>query len=450
MKHQLLIATLITCFIGATAWAVPTTAPSLQKLPSDAKRINGIVAIVNNRVITWQQLDQATKMARSQAQQSGISLPDETSLQRQVLNHLIVQQVALELAKVNNINVPDERVDAALQQVTLKNGVSIKQLSTMLTKQGITMDEYKKTIHDQLVIRELEQRAVANNIIITPAEINNYLKQQQANGGINTQYDVEHILVSLPNNPTPDQVDATRKKAQKVRDQINQGMAFSQAAMKYSNAGDALKGGDLGWMGAGELPTIFVKPVMTMKQGEVYGPFKSGSGYHILKLVGKKTPPTQQHFVTQYHVYQLVIKTSPVKSDLAAKAQIERIHLAIENGKSFSDMVKANSQDTATIAQGGNLGWIAVDQLNPALASAVTTLSDNQVSQPIKVGSDWYLIKVTGKRQHDDTANFQRHQAEIAIFNKKAAQALATWQAQIRGASFIKIIPKSLQSDGIN
>lgn len=451
MKHRLLITTLMTLLLSTTAWATTAkTDTSLQKLPSDAQLVNGIVAIVNNRVITWQQLNQATKMAEAQAQQNSISLPDKTSLQRQVLNHLIVQEIALELAKLNNIKISDEQVDHAMQQVTLQNGISMKQLTSMLTKQGINMSEYKKSIHDQLVIRELEQRAVANNIIITPTEINNYLKQQQANGGMNTEYDVEHILISLPNNPTPAQVDATHQKAQKVRNDINNGMEFAQAAMKYSDAGDALKGGDLGWMNAGQLPTIFVKPVTHMKSGEVYGPFKSGSGYHILKLVGKKTPPPQQHFITQYHVYQLVIKTSPVKSNLAAKAQIERIRLAIENGKSFSEMVKANSQDTATIAQGGDLGWVAADQLNPALANVVPTLSAGQVSQPIQVGNDWYLIKVTAERRHNATASFQRHQAQLAIFQKKAAQAVATWQAQIRGASFVKIIPKQLQNDGIN
>jgi len=451
MKYRLLIATLITLLISTATWAaVPKTESTLQKLPNDAQLINGIVAIVNNRVITWQQLNQATRMAQAQSQQNSIHLPDKISLQRQVLNHMIIQTIALELAKVNNIVVSYDKVEHALQHVTLQNGISITQLSSMLTKQGITMDEYKKSIHDQLVIRELEQRAVANNIIITPTEVRNYLKQQQANGGINAEYDVEHILISLPNNTQPTQVDAIRQKAQKIRDEINNGMAFSQAAMKYSDADDALQGGNLGWMNAGQLPTIFVKPVASMKQGEIYGPFKSGSGYHILKLVGKKIPPNQQHFVTQYHVYQLVIKTSPVQSNLAAKSQIERIRLAIENGKAFNSMVKANSQDTTTIAQGGDLGWLALDQLNSALADVVPTLSDDQVSQPIQVDNDWYLIKVAGKRQHNDTDNFHRHQAQLAIFQKKAAQALATWQAQIRGASFVKIIPTQLQGDGIN
>jgi len=438
---RFLIVTLFST-ISAFVWAAPAT----QK--TQGQFVNGIVAIVNNKVITQRQLDKATKIARAQAQQSHMPLPDSISLQRQVLHQLINQTIAMELAKLNNITVSDQDVNNAVQRVLNHNGITLAQLKGSVAQSGLTMSDYKATLKKQLILNKLEQGAVANNIRVTPSEVASYLKQEQSND-TDEKYDIGHILIALPSNPTPTQVDATKAKAEKVRSAINGGLAFAQAAVKYSDAGDALKGGDLGWKSLGALPTYFVQPASQLQTGGVYGPFKTAGGYHIIKLLGKKAAPQQRHFVTQYQVWQIVIKTTPVKSNLAAKAQAERVRIALQNKAKFAQEAKANSSDTNTLEQGGSLGWVTLSQLPPPVADAVVDLANNAVSSPIKVGSSWYLVKVTGKRQHDDTQNYMKRQAQMAIFQRKAAQAVQTWQAQVRGASYVKILVPALKNQGV-
>ena len=325
---------LLVCFSSALA----STPAALTNSTSETQQsgfMNRVVAIVNNQVITQNQLNVAIQEAKAMAAQSGISIPDEQSFDQQVLNQLITRTIALELAKLNNITVSDDQVNLAIASVLEHNGMTLQQLKTSITQSGLGFDQYQENLKEQLILNKLEQQAVANNIMVSQSEVANYLAQQDRDGGMNTLYDVQHILIALPDNPTPSQVDATAQKAQQVRDQINQGLSFTEAAIKYSSAGDALQGGDL--------------------------------------------------------------------------------------------------------------GWISLDQLNPNLAAIIPNMAYNKVSDPIQVGDDWYLLMVAGQRQYNDTDDYLKRQAEMAIFQRKAGQAVQTWQAQIRGASYVKIVAPEYQ-----
>lgn len=409
---------------------------------------NGAVAIVNSDVVTYQELMVATDQMISQAKAQNAMLPDTITVEKQVLQTLIMQKIALQLAKLNNITANNEQVDQVIAGIAKQNNFTVPELYNKLASQGINQNSYANSIRTQILVRQLEQAEVANAIIITPSQVDNYLAAQARFQNANAEYDVAHILIALPNNPTSQDYTSAKAKTQEVLDKINGDMSFSQAAMTYSDSGDSQTGGDLGYKTVNQLPTAFIEPVTTMTIGEVVGPITTDSGYNIIKLLDQKGGvPNQAHYVTEYHVQEILIKTSPITSNQQIKAQMQRIKNALANGQSFADLAKAYSENYFNNQSGGDMGWINPTKLNPSVATYVQSAPLNQVSDPIQTGDGWYLIKVLGSRQINDTEAYERDQAEQALFQQKASEALLAWQAQIKSMSYIKILDPNLVMD---
>ena len=421
---------LIALLLGSSmAWAVDTETP-----------VNRIVAIVNNGVITAGDLDTTVAIESFEAASAGISLPDHHSLEMQALQELITQTAALQLAERNHIAVTDQDVDSALKTMLEAGHTTLAQLNQHLTAAGISEAEYRNFLKQQLIIRKLEQAAIASSIMVTPDEITRYLDQQQKLNAPNVEYTVSHILISLPANPTPEDIQKASAKAQKVHDEIVKGLSFEQAAMQYSDSDDATKGGVLQSLPLLGLPDIFIAPVKSLKPGEISEPFKSATGFHIVKLDSVKSADMPTHTITQYHLAQILIQTSPIVSPEKAKHLLTHLLTALKNGEDFATLARQNSEDSVTAGSGGDLGWVSVQQLSGPYAHVVSSLADNAVSQPFETDKGWVIVKMLGKRQHNDTENYLREQAANAIFQKKAMEMVNSWKAQIRGESFVKIL----------
>ena len=407
---------------------------------------NTIAAVVNNDVVTTQELSDATTQAVAQAKAQGLTLPDMQTIERQVLQGLIMQKIALQLAKLNNITVSDDQVNAAIANIAAQNHLSVDALYSKLAGQGADAAVYQKTIRTQLIVQQLEQQAVAGSIIITSSQIDNYLANEARYANGNTEYDVGHILIALPQNPSAADYVILKAKANKVLQKIKDGLAFSQAAMTYSDAADALSGGDLGYKLLSQLPTAFVEPVSTMVVGNVVGPITTDTGYNIITLLGKKGggDTSDTHYVTEYHVEAILIKTSPLMNDQQVQAEMQRLQTDLQNDVPFAKLAEANSQDYFTSQNGGDMGWVNPVKLNPALAAYVQNTPVGTLSNPFRTSDGWYLIQVLGTRQVNDTNAYLRERAQQALFMQKANEALMAWQAQIKGASYIKILDPTL------
>ncbi len=407
---------------------------------------NSVVAIVNNDVVTTQELSDASTQAIAQAKAQGLTLPDMQTIQRQVLQGLIMQKIALQLSKLNNITVSDAQINTAINNIATQNHLSVDAMYSKLASQGVDTAAYQKTIRTQLIVQQLEQQAVAGSIIITPNQIDNYITNEARYINGNAEYDVGHILIALPQNPTADDYVILKAKANMVLKKIQGGLSFSQAAMTYSDASDALTGGDLGYKPLSQLPTAFVEPVSTMQVGAVIGPITTDSGYNILTLIGKKggDSASDTHFVTEYHVESILVKTSPLANDQQVQAQMQRLETDLQNNVPFARVAEANSQDYFTAPNGGDMGWVNPVKLNPSLAAYVQNTAVGTMSNPFKTSDGWYIIKVLATRQVNDTNAYLRQRAEQALFMQKANEALLAWQAQIKGASYINILDPNL------
>jgi peptidyl-prolyl cis-trans isomerase SurA len=402
--------------------------------------INGVAAIVNNQIITQQELAHAVHQAVLMAQDQGTTLPVSKALEQHVIQQMIIQKVALQIAKKNGIAVSDQAVNAQLNNLMIQHHISNGTMMAMLNRRGTTLAQYKEALRRQLMITKLEQEAVAGSIIVAPEAVDAYLKERQAAGPASTLYHIQHILIPLPAKPTAAALAKTKATAETVIAKVKKGMSFSAAARTYSQSGDANTGGDLGWKTLTQLPLLFVKYAPDMKPGQLEGPIKADGAFHIIKLVGEKSPADQKHTITQYHTSQILIKISPVMDAAGARNLLQHVITAFNNGVTFNTLAKRYSQDIHTASKGGSMGWVSQDNASPDMYAHIQALGKNKISKPFATQNGWHVVEVTGKRTQDDTKAFMRHQARQAIFEQKAEKAVLTWQEKLRGQAYVKIL----------
>ena len=422
--------------ITNTTTPIPTSSSSTPKL------FNQTIAIVNDQIITQAELNQAVQETLAEAKMSGLTPPSPNEIKPQVLNELILQKIALQMASLNHITVSDDEVDQTIAGICDQNHTTVLQLKNLLAQNGMSLSQYRIILKNKLIIRKLEESAVANNIIISDQDVANYLNKQKNQSQADITYTLSHILIAVPDNPTPKDLQAAQDKANQIKTQVSQGLSFTTAAMKYSAADDALQGGIIKNKTLDQLPTLFEPLVPELKIGEVIGPIQSPNGFYLLKLISKSQNTDQAHFVTQYHVQLILIKTSPILSSDQARTQMLSIENALKNGEPFEKLAAQNSQDYSSSSQGGDLGWVTVDQMPMGVGSEVLNLKAHEISKPFNLGDRWYIVKLLGTRQQENTQAYLESQAREALFQQKAMKAVQTWQTKLRAESYIKIIKK--------
>jgi peptidyl-prolyl cis-trans isomerase SurA len=267
---------------------------STQSYAQQEVELNSVAAVVNDQLITQQQLDHEVNFYGHQMQDSNMQIPPDDILEAQVLNQMIVAQLQLQLAKEMKITVTSDQIAAQLTTLAKQQNISLDQLFAKAEESGLTKSELRQQITDQLTIHELVSKEVVPKIAITDQEVAMYQNNQQSLANQNTTYDVKNILIALPSSPTSQQVSQAKQKAQNLIDQINNGeITFDQAAISSSDDQFALKGGDLGSRKAVELPAVFVDDVIAMQVGDVAGPIKADNGFHIIMLVSKEESDDQ-------------------------------------------------------------------------------------------------------------------------------------------------------------
>lgn len=413
------------------------TAAATARLPGTV--LDQVVAAVNDEPILESSLDEEMTRVQQSLQAQGTPLPPAAVLRHQVLEHLITQNLELQAAKNSGIQISDDEVNRALSRIAENNGLTLAQLPQTLAAQGGSYAAFRRMVHDELVVHQLEQQAVAAKVQVSPAEIDSYLKNRANNVSSNVQYHLAQILIPFPSNPTPAQVKKTLAKAQAVETKLKSGANFAATAVADSAGPHALQGGDIGWLTASQLPTLFVGVVTQMKAGDISAPIAGAGGYHIVRLIAARRQDSKA-LATEYHVEHILLRPNPVRSLAQCEALAKRLRSEIASGKlSFSDAAKQYSDDPNSAGNGGDMGWVGLDELPPDFAQTVKGLPIGQLSQPVQSQYGWHLIKVTGTRKRDQTQEQRRSEAYQVIFQRKLTDQLAEFRRSLRDQSYIKI-----------
>lgn len=414
-----------------------------QALPVDA--LDRIVAIAEDDVILQSELDRAVNNVLAQYRQNPQQLPPREELERQVLERLIIVRLQLQRAESTGIRVTDSDIDQAAQRVAEINKIDMRTMRASLDHDGISWDEYRKSLREQLLLQRLRQRVVQNQVNVTDGEIDILLASNSLKSG---EVHLAHILVSVPEGASADQIESAKKKADDVKKQIEGGMDFTAAAIRYSNAPDALEGGDLGWRRFDEVPEAFAQLTEGMQAGQVSQVLRGPSGFHIVKLVDKRSDNRQ--VVTEYHARHIEIAVNELTpSDEALKIAREIRQRIVDGHEDFTKLAKQYSKDSNTAGAGGDMGWFPIDQYGTQVAQTLATLKDNDVSQPFQTDVGWHVLQLLGTRQQDRTEEARREQARDVLRNRKAEDEYENFVRQIRSESYACVINASYASSSL-
>jgi peptidyl-prolyl cis-trans isomerase SurA len=426
----------------------PTAPPPTSAQPSSllspnadssnqVQPLDRIVAVVNDGVILQSQLNQMMGTVAQQITGSGGKLPPQNVLEKQVLQHLIVNQLLVQKAQENGVRVSDDQVDAAVANIAQQNKMSVPQMQAAMQQEGVDYAAFRQQLRNQLLVRAVQQQVTQQSAQVSDAEINNLIASPAFKQG---EVHLARILVGLPEGADANQIAAAQAKADKIEGELKKGESFAALAVSNSSAPEALNGGDLGWRRVDELPQAVQQIVNSLQPGESTQPLRDASGFTILKLEGKRTPDTQQ-IVTEYHAQHLMIKPTAVLTQQGAKDKIEKLYHEIVDGHAdFAALAKKNSDDPTTANAGGDMGWFMQGDWGGEVGKLLVGMQPGQVTQPFESpDGSWHIVKLLGTRQADKTKDLEREQARQAIAARKGQQAFEQFVRDIESSAYISI-----------
>ncbi|HUH94779.1 MAG TPA: peptidylprolyl isomerase [Casimicrobiaceae bacterium] len=425
--------------IVLSALALIAVAASAQRPPAPARPValDRVVAIVNDEAVTQYELEEAKRIVLQQLKQQNVRQPPPDVLDKQVLERLVTEHALLQYAKESGVKVDDNQVERTIQRIAEDNKMTVDTLRATLEHDHVPYAKYRDDVRNEIIMQRLREREVDSRITVSDAEVDNYLATIKAQSGGDAEYNLAHILVLVPEQATADQIEAKRRRAEEALKAIRDGADFAQVAAGFSDASDALSGGNLGWRPGARLPTVFTDVVREMKAGDVSPVLRSAAGFHIVKLLGRRSRD-EPAIVDQSHVRHILIRVSETTSEADAKARIDRLKDRIDTGAKFEDIAKLYSED-ATSAKGGDLGWISPGDVVPAFEQAMNKLPLNQVSAPVRTQFGWHLIEVLERRKQDVTVDRERLQAQNAIRQRKSDEAFDDWVRQTRDRAYVEV-----------
>jgi peptidyl-prolyl cis-trans isomerase SurA len=398
--------------------------------------LDRIAAIVNDGLVLKSELDVQISSVQKRLQEQRVELPSQSVLQQQVLDRLVLQEIQLQRAKHVGLTVTDEQLNGALQEIAARNKIPFDQLPTALAAQGVDYKLYRESMRKELTLSTLRQRDVIAHINVSPHELEQYLARQQS-AAANDEFNVSHILLSLPAAATPQQLEEISHKAQDVAVRAGKGEDFGQLAIANSNSQTALDGGQLGWRKGTQLPQFILDLVVKMKPGEVSEPVRTPSGYHIVKLNERRSGEAPV-IINQIHVRHILMKPNELDDDETVHQKLARLRDRIEKGESFAGIASTASEDPGSAPDGGDLGWSGPGTFVPEFDKAIADLKDNEISEPFKTRYGWHIVQMLGTRTYDSTDDVRRQKAFAAIRESKSDEETELWLRRLRDDAFVE------------
>ena len=412
-----------------------TAAPN-PVAPNPIVLVDRIVAVVNSEVITSREVDERVKSVTQQLKQRGTALPAADVLQRQVLERMITDRLQIQLAKETALVVDDLQLDRTVARVAETNKMSLTEFRRALERDGIQFDRFREEVRIEMMLSRLREREVDARIAVTDNEIDYFLSEQGAPQNSASEYDLSHILVRLPEQASPEQVEKQRARAEQVLLQLREGADFAKLAVAFSDAPEALQGGAMGWRARDRLPELFAHALDGMKPGEVSGIVRSPAGFHVIKLIEVRGSGALV-LVEQTHARHILVKTNEIVSEADARRKLANLRERIVNGADFGELAKLNSDDGSSI-RSGDLGWLYPGDTVPEFERTMNSLKVGELSEPFASPFGWHLMEVLERRKADVSGERKRMQARQILRERKADEAYQEWLRQLRDRAFVE------------
>lgn len=409
-----------------------------RELSSNGQLLDRIAAVVNDGIVLDSQLEAQTEEITARLRQQNTELPPRNVLRQQILERLVVEEIQMQRAGKLGLQVSDEMLNGALDDVAKRNNIGFADLPQALSQQGIDYRTFRDEIRRQMTLQLLRQRDVIGRINVSPRELEQFMTRQQNAPDRNAEYNVSHILISVPVSASPEQIEAREARAKDVFSKATAGEDFSQLAVTFSDSSTNIEGGSLGWRRGSQLPSILSEQVPRMKAGETSQPIRTPSGFHLFRL-NEIRGGVQQQVVAQVHARHILLRTNELEDDQTVQQKLANIRTRVVDGKEdFAAIAAVTSQDPGSAADGGDLGWAGPGTFVPEFEKQLNGLSENEITQPFKSQYGWHIIQLLGRRQHDSTDDIRRQRAFAELREAKAEEETELWLRRLRDEAFVE------------
>jgi len=400
-------------------------------------KIDRIVAIVDQTVVTEQELESRIRTVTAQLQKQGTELPPENILRKQILERLISDTLQLQYAAQSGLKVDDSQLDKTIERIAEQNQLTLTEFADALAKDGVSMGKFRADIRNEITIARLREREVDSRVNVSESEIDNFLTTQASSNENQDEYEIAHILIRTPEEGATEDVQKAKAKVDEVIKALQAGTNFSKVSASFSDAPNALEGGSLGWKSSTQMPALFLDALKNMQVGTVSEVLRSPNGFHILKLISKRGGSSPL-VIEQTHARHILIKLSEVTSENEGKKKIDSIKERLDNGEKFEVLARQFSED-GSASNGGDLGWVNPGDTVPLFEKAMNELKDAQISSSVRTPFGWHVIQVLERRKQDMSKEAARLKARQEIRKRKSEEAYQDWVRELRDRAFVEL-----------
>lgn len=437
-----LIAAICAAGIGLPSLALAQ--PDNPFSSSAVQPLDSIVALVDEDVIMRSELDLAVQGIIERIRASGEPLPPTDLLERQVLERLVVRELQVQKALQTGIRVSDADIDQALVSLAQQNNITVDQMRRVIESDGEDFGEFRRNIGEELLTERLRQRIVNGMTPISDTEVEILLASEDFNGG---EYDISHIMITLPEGSTPAQISESEEKANDVHRRLEEGLDFASAAISYSDSQEALEGGAVGWRDLNSVPTFFADAIRDLGPGEYTRPIRSPGGFHLVKVNDFREQ--RQVVVKEYNARHIMIEINELVGARAAMDRITDVRQRLDRDEDFAALAKEFSDDPTSANLGGDMGWFPPEAYGDRVAQTLLALQPNAISEPFQTSAGWHIIQLLGTRETDRTVEAIREEARAKIRQQKAELEIERTLRQFRDEAFVELrLPGSETSSG--
>lgn len=421
----------LLAFVALLSLLLPVTSGA------ETRTLERIVAIVNDRVILASDLEEEVALVRQQIQQQGQQPPPAAALRERVLDQLVNESLQLQHARRMGISVSDDMVNRALEQIARENNTDLTGLREHFSRQGIEFSTVREDIRTQLILQQLQQRAVASRITIAEQDIEDFIARLDEADDEEVEYRVQHILISASSSAGDDEIEQARAQAEQAAAELREGGDFARMAAEISAGPQATEGGDLGWRAPDQLPSLFLEAIEGLRPGQIADPVESARGFHILLLAERRGGMDQAVAETRARHILIRADDDGEMQDSEARQRITQLRERLDGGASFDNLARGHSEDPGSASEGGDLGWFGPGEMTPAFQEVVDDLEVGATSEPFRTEFGWHIVEVLDRREIQDQGQRQRAQARQVLFRERVEEETQRWIRELREEAFV-------------
>lgn len=274
-----------------------------------AEMLGRIAAVVNDDPVTTFEVEKEQKSLEKALEQNPSSVPaDKENLRKTALDSVVNKRLISQKIRELDIRISDEEVKQAIEDVKRQNNITQETLVAALNNQGLSFDEYKSQLREQLERLRLVSQEVRSKIQITDQETRAYYNANLNKFQMEGTFRALLITVAVPENASKEERSKRSNKISTIYSEAKGGTDFGELAKKYSDDPSAKDGGDLGSFKHGEMVDEFEEVLKKLNPGEISEPFTTGTGFHIVKLVERSTGKAEPYEKVKAQIEDTVYK----------------------------------------------------------------------------------------------------------------------------------------------